>query len=786
MAVEINFTGLLAQYKECKDYGKMYLVKTPSGLAVRCDNCVRRWFDTYFRGHSYYLSKSAKLLCAGVQTLIDKASELSSTEKSPPFEAELAAAIKIIKITTAMLSHTLEKPKTPRIHLLPKRMRKFLFSLNKFFTGVISFLKIIKIAKILFGSVFENSRNSTKRLIYQASQKFLSSKINTIASLLGKLQNRSPVLILHTYKCYAQLFESITSGYGLSDGEVPRNTLENILQLACEANKIDVAYSLVKKKVSTKILHDANPAFLAGIAREAWAATDDESLSLLIDEQEFLRKDTQLYIGAIQRKMTRSVATFIEKGASLSHTDEEKNTPLHAAFLSGNIGLIRMLSQHYDPLEMNAFHQTPFRALLYPKGLNCDKPSLPSDKGKEFLNELFVRSKNDPPMLVIEEIDRLTQGLIPKGTQCDLLETLFLLGEPPQEKHFSWITREYLEKSITYLAKKYPKASTYAFFASFFSLNKTPLQRPGDGISLPKEAPKNVSANTLLTLFDSLPWETIDAAVLLAQVGEKDHSPDDPQGQLREILSTFLKKIEERKCFEKPPSGKESQKEFYFQIDLCLRHIISRLLDSNNTAGKIRFMKEMLTIAQSDGWRIHHKMLKQYQHICCNTEENAKEFFERLLINFKRIILDEALKERYGESSDYYDQAAKDLSERLGVPPLASNHETLQPDRKYDKESIVHTFYEKATPQTFLFDYLLPLYAHDAEVRDVCRETLKEFMPSSWTNDPSGTQRTKNLIVLLEHLGLFRSTLNSLSPQKIVPALTRTRSFMELLSRKRH
>ncbi len=594
---------------------------------------------------------------------------------------------------------------------------------------------IARIAQTLLGHAA--AKNVNKYAERMAATNQINTTLDILATELAKRRNKSKLEVFLEFSCFDEVI-SILKKEGIPQSVSP-SWLEPFFQLACEKKETDIALALIQKGVSTKNLYNIDPSYISDLANEACSRMFDEGLSRLIEEQECVMKDGALCLKAVQNGLLLSTKKFIEKGKiPPEYTDDEQNTTLHIAFVVGNIDLIRVLFPYCNPIAKNHFSQTPLQALLHPKGANSKRCQLLGTQIPDFLEEVLRWEGHEGSEALADTMFQITEGVITKGLKCDSVEICFLLQKPLTDLA-KYLYREEIEASISFLRKKYPQLGIDEFFMSSFRLN--PEHLGTDKHPLPEKPPAGTPLTALYEVFDSLPWEKIDAASLYYSIYNKSRFCDETKGEkelLRDQLDTLMKNIQEKKWFDGVPVNEVEREAFYAKMEVCLRHAAAELIAHKNPNLAFSFVKEILQASNLCGAQHFQTAKSQYLLICHELVETQRGIFERFLADFRKLCFDGVTAElNCGEAHSVHalTHANNDLGETLGIPGGRYTFEDMYTTEQYNKESVRSAFFQAYTPYSILFTHLIPYVSQNNETRAQYLDLQKEAMPPSWNKE---------------------------------------------------
>lgn len=560
------------------------------------------------------------------------------------------------------------------------------------------------------------------------SQTQLQHTLCLFAKTLATKQQRSTIEVLFEFHCRNELFATLKND-PLPESS-PSEVFEPILQYACEQNETEAALALIQHNVSTKNLHNIEPAYIALLAHEAHERGYDTALSLLVYEQETIWTNEELYFAAVRKGLFSSIKRFIEKKKILPDlADTEKNTALHYAFIRGDLPLVQFLLPHCNPLAKNTRSETPLQALLSAAERGYILPP------KAFLESFFSRPPDEFQGTFLENLNRIVDPSVPSSTRCESVELCFLLQKPPACLA-SQVPREDFDAAIPYLRKKYPQANIDAFFLSSFTLNLVHLKTGCDRPPLSTKVPNNTSLEKLYVFFDDLPWKSIDIEKFYEQVFERSFSTGDRKSELRQALEKFVKRIQGQESFSGTPTAQPALHDFFSQIELALRHCASTLEQAQDQPSKQAFLVEILRAANHCGGRYFQTATSQYLRICHGLEELPRGIFERLLALYRQICFEGVVGDLYDGHANAFTQATLDLGKELGIPGAENTFDDPFKDLNYDRSEIRKLFFETAyTPYSIIFFHLIPTLTQDTEARNAYVDLQKEALPSSWKQE---------------------------------------------------
>jgi hypothetical protein len=286
-------------------------------------------------------------------------------------------------------------------------------------------------------------------------------------------------------------------------------------------------------------------------------------------------------------------------------------------------------------------------------------------------------------------------------------------------------------------------------------------------VNLPEEVEGNPDPSQLLTLLDNV-----------GGFSETD----------REGLSKYIYNVQHRVSFIGTPRADSPAllEDFYRTIETNLKHIVFSLLQKHDPILTTRTLKELVSASELCGGRYYTVAQQQAQRVCLCLQATPLLNLQRSLAGFRAMCLDGIVGDIYKDdrhSVHAYTTALRDLGRTLGIPgstdPKPFND--VYSPQNFDAHDILERFRRSYTPQSIIYDWILPKLNDDEDFRNDYIDLQEEQVPESWivpdatkpptkeekehdflgrvVYDESGKLQPSAIRFLLERLGVLRCAI---------------------------
>ena len=525
------------------------------------------------------------------------------------------------------------------------------------------------------------------------------------------LAGGSPVFVSQNW--LYRLFYSLFLGYSF---QLPQCTKElvvrahNLLRTPVDQIPANELVSMLKiMGVASRLLS------------HAWQGKEGkrrEELEHVSEQMEGIQKD--LFLLAAHKGFAQTLEAFLTCGTIDPNTaDEQGNTALHHALMSGQENAAALLLPHCNALAKNKNGRTPLLEAVY----SSSKPAI----------TLTHQNQVSPSRAFKRAVQEVIQHEVAFPYDC--VEMAFLLDTPSiTAALLKDMWRDDFERAIQFLKEKYPKTPIEHFYLAQFMPSKTHFATGYQFFNGPEDRPGNPSIQELFTLFDQLPWHQIDALSLLNEVRGRSltYSQAAAKAELHHDLNLYIQRVHYRVFFAGMPAQPEQRERECRKIELALKAVIAELKAKENPKLVISVLKEIMKAANHCGPTYIDTAEELYLTICCHREVTPRFCLERHIAQQRMICLTRAVQKLYGQEFHAKTHAISDLGEELGIPGWQTAIFDPCAAEGYKKEDVRKKFFEEYTPLSIVLELLLPLLQSDASVRLRFIDLQKEVMPPSW------------------------------------------------------
>jgi len=437
-------------------------------------------------------------------------------------------------------------------------------------------------------------------------------------------------------------------------------------------------------------------------------------------------------------------------------TDRKGNTALH--FACQNISrnpkkyqrAILFLLQHSDPHKRNDKNQTPISNIFHPYLASLmQNPKNITLRNAIVEKAKYIKNICGDPLPHFKPKHPILQLL---HTHINIVTFAYLIDDPNfSNLLFQEIEPESFKQAYIELQKRFPH-KTHSLYLSQFHLNPAHYQTGK------MEVPSNTEINDctledLLSLFDQLPWDQIDAKVIFQHCTYQKpntlpHETTPPlneqtfiKKQARKQLERFIKKIKNKIPFKGTPQADSTALiEFYQEIERTVLHTIKELRKQKNPDLCCTVLKEYIAAASFCGGRYVSSSREAFLYAHSGKACSGKEAIENSIAQFRHTCFSGTVANQHKEShhSDhFYTHALKTIGNHLGIlgNNLMTSCKEVFTKYRVDPYAIKTEFLNHYTPQTIVQEWLRYVIKENESLLDHYLTLQKTLIFPKWTTE---------------------------------------------------